>query len=543
MNYKQIYEQWLNEPTLEEEHRKELLSYSEKEIEDAFYQEVSFGTGGIRGLMGIGPNRVNIYTVRKATLGLAKYLLMHKKLNGVAIAYDNRKDSRTFAFEAAKVLAACGIKSFVFPQLRPTPMLSFAVRYKKTSAGIMITASHNPKEYNGFKVYNETGAQMNVDEANAVINQINMIASPFGIHTVENDLINLIDEDVEKAYIKLVETISIKDEPKQLKLTYSPLHGTGGTVIPTLLAKHGYEVYPVLEQMKVDPTFSQTKSSNPEEELAYELSLQYAKKYDADIVLVTDPDADRLGIAVKHNGVYQLINGNQTASLTLYYILKHAPKQEGFVYTTIVTSALVKEIALSFNQRVGETLTGFKFIGEQAELKQNIPYRFGCEESYGSLIKDFVRDKDAVQACFMLAEIANHYKREGKTLVDVLEEIYKTYGYYVEHTENITLKGKSGGEKIKAIMNYVRIHGLHIPSFKVEHIIDYNHGYVNPNHVILPPSDVVKFVNNDGFIVFRPSGTEPKLKIYFSIKKNEQTLASNYVKLLVKEVMDIIHNI
>ncbi len=542
MNYKNTYELWLAEPTLSEEHRKELLSYSEKEIEDAFYQEVSFGTGGIRGLMGIGPNRVNIYTIRKATLGLAKDLLMHKKLGGVAISYDNRKDSKTFAYEAAKVLAACNIKSFVYSELRPTPMLSYAVRYHKASAGIMITASHNPKEYNGYKVYNESGAQLNVEEADRVINQIKMITSPFGIPVLQNDLIHTISKEVEFDYLKEVETISIKNEPKQIKLVYSPLHGTGGTVIPQLLKKHGYDVYPVSSQMIVDPAFSATKSSNPEDEASYEVSLEYAKKLDADMILVTDPDADRLGIAVKHEGNYHLLSGNQTAALTLQYLLTNKKAEKGFVYTTVVTSALVKDIANHFNQKIGETLTGFKFIGEQANLNEGkIPYLFGCEESYGSLIKDFVRDKDAVQAVFMLAEIGNHFKLQGLTLVDYLNSIYKQFGYYVEHTQNIELKGIKGTQKIKSIMNYFRENGLHIPSFNVSKTTDYINGHINPNDIVLPASDVIKFESHQGFIVFRPSGTEPKLKIYFSTKQDDQTLAENYVKLLVKEVMDIIH--
>lgn len=544
MNYKNIYELWLAEPTLSEEHRKELLSYSEKEIEDAFYQEVSFGTGGIRGLMGIGPNRVNIYTIRKATLGLAKDLLMHKKLGGVAIAYDNRKDSKVFAYEAAKVLAACHIPSFVYPDLRPTPMLSFAVRYFKASAGIMITASHNPKEYNGYKVYNESGAQLNVDEANRVINQINMIPSPFGIPAVENELIQTIPLEVEKAYLSLVEEIAVKDEPKVVKLVYSPLHGTGGTVIPQLLAKHGYEVFPVLSQMVVDPNFSATKSSNPEDDASYEVGIEYAKSINADMVLVTDPDADRLGIAVKHQDSYHLLTGNQTAALMLHYLLVNRPRVDGFVYTTIVTSALIKDIANHFNQKIGETLTGFKFIGEQANLNEGkIAYLFGCEESYGSLVKDIVRDKDAVQAVYMLAEIANHFKLQNLTLVDYINSIFKQFGYYIEHTQNIELKGIKGSARIKAIMNYFRENSLKINSFEVTKKTDYINGFINPNHIVLPASDVIKFESSSGFIVFRPSGTEPKLKIYFSTKQDDQTLAQNYVKLLVKEVMDVIHTI
>ncbi|VEU82538.1 phospho-sugar mutase [Acholeplasma hippikon] len=544
MSYQAVYQTWLNEPSLLAEEKQTLQQMNEKDIEESFYQEISFGTGGIRGLLGLGPNRINAYTIRRATLGLANYLIKNNKLNGVAISYDNRFGSREYAYEAAKVLAAKGIKSFIYSSLRPTPMLSFALRYFNASAGIMLTASHNPKEYNGYKVYNETGAQLNTYEATLVMNEISKIASPFNIETVMNELVHEIHDELDPIYLEEVKKIQIHNDKKTIKIVYSPLHGTGGTVIPKLLAETGYEVYPLKEQMIVDPAFSNTKSSNPEDSIAYERSIAYAKEIDADMVLVTDPDADRLGVAVKHNNEFVLINGNQTASLELYYLLTEKKQPDGFVYTTVVTSPLIKQIALGFNKKVGETLTGFKFIGEQAEKimgKDN--YLFGCEESYGSLVKDFVRDKDAVQAVFILSEIGNKLKQKGLTLVDYLDEIYQKFGYYVEHTVNISLKGIEGSKRIQAIMSYFRNNGLNIPSFKVENKIDYINGYVNPHDIHLPSSDVVKFENEDGFIIFRPSGTEPKLKIYFSTRKSNQKEAKQYIEKLVEEVQGVVAKI
>ncbi|MBN3490516.1 phospho-sugar mutase [Acholeplasma equirhinis] len=544
MSYQDIYQLWLNEPTLTESEKETLKSMDSKEIEESFYQEISFGTGGIRGLLGLGPNRINKYTIRKATLGLAKYLIQEKKMNGVAIAYDNRFGSKEYAKEVAMVLAACGIKSFLFDALRPTPMLSFAVRYFKASAGIMLTASHNPKEYNGYKVYNETGAQLNPDEADQVMKKIATVFSPFGIESLDSELIHYVDSSFDAIYLKEVKKIKVKDIEKQIKIVYSPLHGTGASLVPVLLREESYEVYPVMEQMTPDPAFSHTKSSNPEEKAAYELSLQYAEKLNADVVFVTDPDADRLGVAVKHDGNYHLLNGNQTASLVLYYLLSERKSELGFVYTTVVTTDLIKQIAYSFNQKVGETLTGFKFIGEQAEkISGKAKYLFGCEESYGSLIKDFVRDKDAVQAVYMLAEITNFLKSKGQTLIDYLESIYQKYGYYVEYTQNISLKGIEGAKRIQAILSYFRQNGLNIPSFKVENAIDYINGYVNPHDVILPPSDVLKYQHKDGYIIFRPSGTEPKLKIYFSIRSESKEKAELMVKQLVSEVNQVIEKI
>lgn len=554
MSYKENYLTWLKEPSLSANEKEILKNMSDKEIEDAFFQNLSFGTGGLRGIMGLGTNRVNIYTIRKSTLGLANYLIKNNFNNGVAISYDNRKDSRNFAFEAAKVLASKGIKSFIYKELRPTPMLSFAVRYHKASAGIMITASHNPKEYNGYKVYNATGAQLNLDEANDVIKEIDSITNLFDIKGVESDLIHWISDVVEQAYIEKVKGISLQETGKTVKIIYSPLHGTGQTIIPKILKEKNYLVYPYMPQMIEDPNFSNTKSSNPEDHLAYEGVLKYAKELDADVVMVTDPDADRLGIAVKHNGQYHLINGNQTGAIELYYILSTLDKQKrlpkkGFVFSTVVTSNLLDAITKYYNQTIIHTLTGFKFIGEKAEkLKEDETYLFGCEESYGSLVSDFVRDKDAVQAVYLLSEIADFLKDQNRTIIDYLEEIYTTFGYYFEKTENLTLKGVEGLQKINQIMTHFKDNHLELPGLKLKSVLDfdksieYTEGIEKP--IYLPQSNVVKFLyEGDTWIVLRPSGTEPKLKIYYSTKQKSLVEANTKIAEFNDYVMDIVNKI
>lgn len=546
MDTQQRYLNWLNEPTLSKEEKDILKNLSSSEIEEAFYQDLSFGTGGIRGVLGLGTNRMNIYIIRKATFGFGQYLLKHNLLEGVAIAYDNRHMSYEFAKEAAKVLAALGIKSYVYKNLRPTPMLSFTVRHLNLSAGIMITASHNPKEYNGYKVYNKTGSQLSIDESNEVIEYINQVENPFEIKTLDNELIHYLNDEIDDIYLKEVKSIAVhKDIKKDINIVYSPLHGTGGTLAPKLLKGSGYNVYPVESQMIPDPNFSATESSNPEEKQSFNASIELAKKVNADIILVTDPDADRLGVGVLHEGTYHLLTGNQTAALMLYYILSEQKTPDGFVYTTVVTSELIKKIGESFHKNIGETLTGFKFIGEQAERisKTNYTYLFGCEESYGSLVKDFVRDKDAIQAVYLLAEIANTLKSRNLTMVDYLNLIYEKYGYYVDETISISLKGIEGQQRIKKIMNYFRTHGLHINQFNVTNTIDYIKGKMNPHDIYLPPSDVIRFESDKGFVIFRPSGTEPKLKIYFSIKENTKELARNTIDILKQEVFNIIEEI
>src|SRR5690554_68899 len=544
MTYQTHYETWLNEKTLTTKEKDTLLQMDEKEKEESFFQDLSFGTGGIRGILGLGPNRINKYTIKRVTLGFAHYLKHNNKLNGVAIAYDNRYGSYEFAYEAAKVLAFNGIKSYIYSELRPTPMLSFLVRYFKTSAGIMLTASHNPKEYNGFKAYNETGAQLSTDESNMVIDEISSIASPFNIGSTDNELITWIGDEIDDIYLNEVKKIGIRSDIKDLKVVYSPLHGTGGTVIPKLLKDSGYTVFSEPNQMLVDPSFSHTESSNPEDQVAYDKAISLAIDKDADVIFLTDPDADRLGVAYKYNGSYQRLNGNQTASMMLYYILSEKKQPKGMIYTTVVSSHIIKDIAKHFNQSVGETLTGFKFIGEQAQINQGKkPYIFGSEESYGSLVSDFVRDKDAVQAVYLLSEIMNTLKLRNINVKDYLDSMYQTFGYYVEDTISLTLKGIEGAKRILKITDYVRKHGIDVKEFNVVNKIDYKKGIKNPHNIILPPSNVLKFESDHGFIIFRPSGTEPKLKIYLSIKTNNQNESTIKIKQLKASIMTFIDRI
>jgi len=555
MTYNDNYQFWLKQDNMDPVLKQELLYLNEEEIKEVFYTDLSFGTGGLRGLMGVGTNRINLYTIRKATSGFANYIKKNQLKGGVAISYDNRKDSKRFAYDCAMVLAAEKIDSYLFENLRPTPMLSYAVRYFKCAGGIMITASHNPKEYNGYKAYDHTGAQLNPEAAEAVIKETSLILNPFEINFVDDAHIHWIDETFDDFYLEEVETIRINDsEEKNVKIVYSPLHGTGGEVIPKFLKKEGYDVYPYAPQMIIDPTFKNTKSSNPEESLAYEESIQYAKEIDADIVMVTDPDADRLGIAVKHDHEFHLLTGNQTAVIELYYILtekkkNHSLPKGGYVYTTNVTSSLIPVIAKSFDMQVVTTLTGFKFIGEQAELnKDKGIYIFGCEESYGSLIKDFVRDKDAVQAVYMLSEIAEYAKEHQMTIIDYLEQIYKTYGYYYEYTKSITMTGRSGIEKINAIMTHFR---KNPPKIEGKKLISYDDIlsliHVKGHHqtpLNYPSQNVLKYdFEDDTWIVMRPSGTEPKIKIYYGTKSSSLEEAKRFIDQLSDSIVQTIEKL
>ncbi len=554
MNYKENYNLWKNNKDLDKTLKDELNSLNEKQIEDAFYKDLSFGTGGLRGIMGVGTNRVNIYTIRKATLGFANYLIKNNLNDGVAISYDNRKDSKRFAKEAAMVLAAKHIKSFLFNNLRPTPMLSFAVRHFNASGGIMLTASHNPKEYNGYKAYDQTGSQVNIENANAIIDEINAIDQPFNIEAVDNEYISYIDETFDDIYLDAIKHISINDEQKRVKIVYSPLHGAGGPIVPQFLTDEGYDIYPYQPQMIADPNFTDTKSSNPEDADAYINSIKYAKEIDADIVMVTDPDGDRLGIAVKHNVDYELLTGNQTASIELFYILENRKKfnllpPNGHVYTTNVTTKLIEVIARDFELDVITTLTGFKFIGEKAEIyKETNPYIFGCEESYGSLISDVVRDKDAVQAVYLLAEIANHLKLKGLTIVDYLNSIYQKYGAFYEYTHSIMLKGIEGSKQIDLIMSHFRDNP---PKLEGKFLIGYDDILKGirvedgiKSKIELPKSDVLKYIfEDDTWIVFRPSGTEPKIKIYYGTKQNTLSEAKSYLQEINQSILKQIDEI
>lgn len=522
--------------------KKEIASLSEQQKKDAFYTNIGFGTGGMRGLMGVGTNRINVFTIRRATLGFARYLKKNALMNGVAISYDNRRDSKLFAIESAKVLAHEGIKTYMFREMRPTPMLSYAVRELRCDGGIMITASHNPKAYNGYKLYDQTGAQINPNIADMITSEIEKIELPFDIETADNDLLKFIDESFDDIYLNCVKRITINSEHKVLKVVYSPLHGTGGTIIPKFLKHMGYDIHPYMPQMTQDPDFSNAASSNPEDSEAYDHAILYAKEINADIVMLTDPDADRLGIAVKYHDDFVRLTGNQTAALELYYILSNLKDQhklpaDGHVYTTNVTTNLIKRIAEDFNQVVITTLTGFKFIGEQAEIYHGVnPYLFGAEESYGSLISDFVRDKDAVQAVYLLAEMANHLKQQGLTLLDYLDHIYDRYGAYYEYTHALTLTGEQGVKMINQIVEYFRNNppklGLNLVGYDdILHGISVVDGI--KEKLKLPQLDVMKYYyEDDTWVVFRPSGTEPKLKVYFGTKKRTLADAIAYLHVL-----------
>ena len=554
MEYKKNYQFWLEQDELDIMLKHELLGLSEEEIKEAFYTELTFGTGGLRGLMGVGTNRINVYTIRRATLGFARFLKKKNIKGGVAISYDNRKDSMFFAKQSAMVLAAEGINSYVFENLRPTPMLSYAVRHFKCAGGIMITASHNPKAYNGYKAYDHTGAQLNLEDADQVIHEISKIDTLFDIKAVDDDHIHMIDQSFDDIYLREVKKVNIHQEEKKVKIVYSPLHGTGGSVIPDFLKQEGYQVYPYYPEMQIDPTFGTLRSSNPEEAPSFERTINFAHKIDADIVMVTDPDADRLGIAVKHHDAFKLLTGNQTAAIELFYILSERKRLNtlpklGAVYTTNVTTDMISVIAKSFGMKVITTLTGFKFIGEKAEEhKDTHEYMFGCEESYGSLIKDFVRDKDAVQAVYLLAEIANHLKLKNQTIMDYLEEIYQAYGYYFEYTHNMTLPGILGIQKIDLIMDYFRRHPLTIENRTLIGYDDILKGVhteqENQTKLAFPTSNVLKYYyDQDTWVVLRPSGTEPKIKIYYGTKASSMVEAQRFIHDLNKMVLSMIESL
>lgn len=553
MAYNDNLNLWLLEKTLDEDLKTELKNLTESELKEAFYKDLEFGTAGIRGIMGVGTNRLNIYIVKKVALGFANYLkrTLNKKDISVSISYDNRINSELFAFTSAKVLAKEGIKSFVTKTLRPTPYLSFMIRELKCDGGLMITASHNPKEYNGIKAYDKEGGQLIPELTEILIEEVNKIKDYFKIAEVENDLINVIDETFDQKYLDEVLKVQLnKDQNKPYKFVYTPLHGTGATLINKLKVQTNYLIEPLNSQMITDGTFPNTKSSNPEEVLAFEEALKKAKEIDATAVLATDPDADRLAIAIKHEGEYILLNGNQTVSIQLNYLLEQRKKKnllgEGIVIYSNVTTPILKKIANSYHVEAKEVLTGFKFIAE-AILKTNKEFLFGAEESYGSLILPFVRDKDAIQAVLNLLEMVTYYQNQNKTLYDVLLEIYQKYGYYGEKTLSFTYSGIEGAKKISKIMDYYHNNSPKYLTEKLISIIDLLKGTNITNGIKtltdLPQADVIKYIYEDYEITFRPSGTEPKLKVYLYVKANNLTNVNEkltkVIELMTKEIEEI----
>ncbi len=570
MMYQKEYQLWVE--SVKEEYLKEQLEkMTEAEKEDAFYRNLEFGTGGMRGIVGPGTNRMNVYTIRKANEGFAQYLLKNVenvKERGIVIAYDCRHFSPEFAMESAKVMATHGIKAYVFESLRPTPELSFAVRHLQAAGGIVVTASHNPPEYNGYKLYDETGCQLVPHQGDEVIKYVDSIEDIFSIQVRSEEelksqgLIEIIGEEIDTAYINAVKTLEINPNcnKNDLKIVFSPLHGTANIPVRRVLKECGYEqLHVVEEQCTVDPNFSTVVSPNPEETSAFEMAINLAKEINADIAMATDPDADRVGLAVKNpEGDYVLLTGNQTGSILIHYILSQKKAHgtlpaKGKVFNTIVTSNMGAAIARSYGFEVVSTLTGFKFIGEQARLIEDTDYEyvFGYEESYGYLIGDFVRDKDSVQSVLMCAEAAAYYKEHGKTLYDVLMELYETYGCYRETLVNITLKGKEGADKIQAILaDFREFTPITIAGKEVVAVEDYKEGIHtdltndSTTTIDLPKSNVLKYTLSDGsWFVLRPSGTEPKAKVYIGVIADVIDAADAQVAKIKEDVLARINQI
>lgn len=574
MNYREIYSFWTEDTYFDEGTKKELLSINdEKEIKDRFYKDLEFGTGGLRGVIGAGTNRMNIYTVRKATQGLANYILKENGQDmGVAIAYDSRNMSVEFSEEAALCLNANGINTYVFDSLRPTPELSFAVRKLGCIAGIVITASHNPPEYNGYKVYWQDGAQITAPKDKEIINEVKAVDNYANVKTIDKasaitqGLYHVIGSEIDDAYrIELKKLVLhhdyIKQEAKDIKIVYTPLHGTGNLPVRRILKELGFEnVYVVPEQELPDGNFSTVSYPNPEDPKAYTLALQLAKEKDADIVLATDPDADRLGIYAKdtNTGDYVAFTGNMSGLLIAEYILSSKMEQgtlsaKSAMVKTIVSSNMAEPMANEYGIKLIEVLTGFKYIGEQIkffEENNTYEYVFGYEESYGCLLGTYARDKDAVVAVMALCEAAAYYKAHGLTLWDQMLNIYDKYGYYKENLASITLKGEEGSKKIQEILKEMRTTPLkEIGEFKVKAIRDYQADkridlITNQEETTgLPKSNVLYYeLENDAWCCVRPSGTEPKVKFYMGVKGNSLEDASEKLDELKESLIGIVSN-
>ena len=564
--FKVEYKKWMDFKGLDKELKDELESMKNEDIEDAFYKTLEFGTGGMRGIIGAGINRMNKYTIRKANYGFGKYLFNKygKDVSrGVVIAHDNRNKSVEFARESASVLASFGIKTYLFDDLRPTPELSFAVRELNAVGGIVVTASHNPPKYNGYKIYDEDGCQLVPKYADEVIEFVESVEDVFQIDYIQydellkNGMSVVIGKDIDDLYLKAVDTVQLrKNEEKKIKIVFTPLHGTSAKIGLEALKRNGYDVTPVKEQMVADPNFSTVVSPNPENKEAFEYAIKLGKDVSADILIATDPDADRLGVACLHKGEYILLTGNQTGAILVDYVLRTRKEQgtlpeKGMVYNTIVTSELGATIAKSFGMEVKSTLTGFKFIGEQAKLIEDTDYEFmfGYEESYGYVIKDFVRDKDAIQALLLLSEVANIGKNNGLTLYDYLLFLYKQYGYYIEDLVNVILEGVAGANKINEIIEHFRNNApTTVNNLKVVKVEDYNLSIKNEfgvkSIIDLPKSNVLKYTLEDGsWFVLRPSGTEPKLKIYIGVLGESLEDSKSKNKLIKNDVLKIIDTI
>ena len=564
MNYMEIYNQWLESDYFDADTKKELenIKGNEKEIEDRFYTDLEFGTAGLRGIIAAGTNRINIYTVRRATFGLANYIIKNtteeEKERGVVIAHDNRHMSREFCLEAANTLAACGIKAYIFDSLRTTPELSFAVRKLHTIAGIVITASHNPPEYNGYKVYWEDGAQVMPEIASAITAEVNAITDYSTIPTIKDeqkDLVVMLDDKQDTAFIEAVKTQVIKTElvkkvGKEFKIVYTPLCGTGNVPVTRALAEVGFEnVIVVPEEQNPDPNFAGIEYPNPEEHKALTRGIALAKAEGADLVIATDPDCDRVGVAVKTTtGDYALLTGNQIGAMLTNYIIESSKEEnkldpKATLVKTIVTSEFGADIARANNLDVINVLTGFKFIGQKIksfEESGDRTYLFGYEESYGYLVGTHARDKDGVVASLLISEMAAYYYDKGMSLYEGLQELYKKYGYFREKTISLTLKGIEGLAKIKEIITYFRENDIEeFNNTKVVDLKDYQKGIDG-----LPKANVLKYFLEDGsWIAVRPSGTEPKLKFYVAVKGEDEAKCLDKIANIEADINKIIDQV
>ena len=573
MDYKEVYEQWLSNPYFDEATKEELKNIAEddNEIKERFYMDLEFGTAGLRGIIGAGTNRMNIYVVRRATQGLANYIAkVDKKSQGVAIAYDSRHMSPEFAEEAALWLAANGIKAYIFESLRPTPELSFAVRHLGCVAGINVTASHNPPEYNGYKVYWEDGAQITPPHDSGIMGEVKSISDWNTVKTIDKaeaekaGLFQVIGKEVDDAYMaelkkQVLHMDAIKAEGKNLKVVYTPLHGTGNIPARRILKELGFEnVYVVKEQELPDGDFPTVSYPNPEAAEAFELGLKLAKEVDADLVLATDPDADRLGVRVKDkNGEYHDLTGNMSGCLLANYEISQKKAingslpEDGALIKTIVTTNLADAIAKGYGVKLIEVLTGFKFIGQQIlgfEQSGKGSYLFGFEESYGCLIGTYARDKDAIVATMALCEAAAYYKTQGKTLWDAMIEMYEQFGYYKDAIQSVTMKGIEGLQKIQEIMNSLRQNPpaefaghkvVAVRDYKADTITDVATGAVKPTG--LPNSNVLYYeLTDDAWVCVRPSGTEPKVKFYYGVKGTSLADADEKSDIMGKAVLDMV---
>ena len=570
--YREKYNEWISSSTISEEVKEELRAIKdEKEIEDRFYKELEFGTGGLRGIIGAGTNRMNVYTVGKATQGFADFINdTYKGEKAIAIAYDSRNMSKEFAKAAALTLCANDIKVYLYESLRPTPMLSFAVRHLKCKAGIVITASHNPKEYNGYKAYGEDGCQLTDEPAKEVIGYVNRVEDYSKIKTMseeealEKGLLVYIGEDVDKAYIESLKSLTIreelvKDHAKDLKIVYTPIHGSGNVPVRRVLSELGYEnVLVVKEQELPNGNFPTAPYPNPENPDVFKIAMEMANKVNADVIFGTDPDCDRIGVVVKDNkGEFRVLTGNQTGMLLVNYVLgslkelNKLPKN-GVVIKTIVTTESVRKMAEAYGVKLIDVLTGFKYIGEKIrefEETGSNEYLIGFEESYGYLFGTFSRDKDAVVASMLIAEMTLYYKKQGKTLYDALVEIYEQYGYFKESLVSVELKGKEGQEKIGRCLDLLRADEItEVNGVKVVKSFDYKSSTEKDlianttSKINLPKSNVLKYIiEDDSWFVVRPSGTEPKMKVYLAVKGNSLEDADKQTERFKSSVMAIVN--